>query len=133
MAKPKDRIITTEEDFELFKTYCKRYAEWLGLGEWKLYYEHGNIHASPLADGQMQRYLTQRKASIRLAKTISYNETIQYVAQHEICEVILASLDWAAGMAICRDIVEEYRHEAINHIVKLLEMLDEQHNAEERK
>jgi hypothetical protein len=131
MAKPKDRIVTTEDDFELFKTCCKRYTEWLGLGEWKLYFEH-DVYASPLADGQMQRYLTQHKASIRLAKTIAHNETIQYVAQHEICETILAALDWAAGMAICRDVVDEYRHEAINHIVKLLEMLDEQHNTERK-
>ena len=120
MAK---RIKTTENDFIEFSERLHRYAEWLGLGDWKLYPQHGGTDGN--SDGGTSSNILQRKAIIHLAKKIYTTETIAYIAKHEICEVLLSNINWMASCSQAHNSLEEARHIVINQIVRLIDKLDD--------
>ncbi len=120
MAK---RVKTSVVDFAEFKERLHRYAEWLGMGDWKIYPEHGD--ADEGSNATTAYNLIQRNAVIHLAKDIYPGVTIAHLARHEISEVLLAHLDWMARCANAVTVVDEERHVVINHIECLLERLDE--------
>jgi len=113
-----DRHVVTDEEYELFKAKVREYVNKLGLHEWKVYTERRYDKGG--SDGELWNNTEQRKATIYINTTIHRLETIEYIAAHEVCELLLSQLrDMALG---CNNsmVVSEFCHEVINHITRLL-------------
>jgi len=113
-----ERHIVTDEEFALFSKKVREFADMAGMSEWKIYTEKRKFKDQ--RDGESQQYYWQKKASIRIADAIHPTETIEYIAAHEVAELMLCQLDYMSKVTFNSEHVDEYRHEAVNHIVKLL-------------
>jgi len=88
--KPK---ITTDADFDIFKTEIQRLIKQFHLNGWNIYYENkdndNTCNASVVTD------VVTRAATFRLSKKIFLYtpDEIKETALHEVCHLILADID----------------------------------------
>lgn len=115
--------IITDEEFAFFKKKVYEFVERAGIYEWKIYCEKSKH--SDKASGSVSQNYRQRKAYVNIAEKLyylrydSWEEEIIYIAAHEVGEVMMLQMDYMAQQHFASGVVEEYRHEVINHIVKL--------------
>ena len=110
---------TTKEHFEIFKTECDWWIDYLGLKDWYIDYTHtktdDNSRASYAAD------IPARVINLNLNADWGIDEitepNIKLSAFHEVCELLLVRLN---DMADKKSTPEE-REEEIHAIIRRLE------------
>lgn len=116
---------TTEDDFNEFKTLCRKYQDWMGCYAWNVEFYH---ETSDGYDGECWYEFESKRCTLCLGKKIDADKTVSYIAKHESAEAVLSSLDWCSKQLITQSVVNEYRHEVINYIVRLLTIIEEKEN-----
>ena len=114
---------TTREDYEFFQECCNKYRDWMGCHEWNIVFNH---ETSEGCDGECYYDFEAKRCTLCIGKQIDADSDVSCIAKHETAEAVLSNLDWCAKQWITSSIVNEYRHEVINHIVKLLEMIEKE-------
>jgi hypothetical protein len=113
-----DYIEVTDEDFQAFDGHVRRFLLKAGLTEWCVSTERHDMDDKH--DGECAPIFAQKKAIIRIGKTRHRLSSVEYIAAHEVAELILIQLRWMSETRYSQSFVDEYVHEAVNHIVTLL-------------
>lgn len=114
----KDYVEVTDDDFNEFDRHVRRFLLKSGLTEWCVSTDRHDMLDQH--DGECIPSFTQKKALIRVGKTRHRLSEIEYIAAHEVAELILIQLRWMSEAKYSKSFVDEYIHEAVNHIVTLL-------------
>ncbi len=114
----KNRHIVTDEDFELFTKKVHEFADKSGLYEWRILTKRQ--HLKDNTDGEFSKNFNQMSCVTFISDTLHELTTVEYVAAHEVAECMIAQMRFMAARTYNEDMVDEYSHELINHIVRLL-------------
>lgn len=113
---------TTKEDFEIFKVECKKWINFFGLTDWMI----GFLHVK---DGESLAWVEldndNSVATVYFNKEwidnkVFYKEDeVRLIAFHEICEILLAGLDFYTRerFNVSEDGLLQARHKLI-HILE---------------
>ena len=114
-------IKTTKEDFEIFKTECKKWIDYFGLYGWETTYKHEVFEEEYMADCAFSPHI--RAAIIRLnaerpGGPNMIESNVKRSAFHEVCELFLGKLTF---MAEARFLADGEIEEETHNIIRILE------------
>jgi len=120
--KPKEENHTTKEQFELFKSECKKWIKELGLIGWDVSFKHDGEKNDRGWLGWCSTNCVGRSATIGLCKDWKGVEIDDYqvkrTAFHEVCELLMSRFDTIARTRIIGpDEIDEERH----NIIRIME------------
>jgi len=111
----------TIEHFEIFKKEIYKWIDIFGLKNWEISIKHKKLPSEDRAETITR--VVDRIASIVLNEQWLIEPTennIKKTAFHEICEVLLARIDFCMVDAVRRDEQHEARHELIRILENIL-------------
>ncbi|WP_304736509.1 hypothetical protein [uncultured Desulfovibrio sp.] len=95
-----EKFLTTADDFELFRSHCKRFIAEFGLFDWNVEFIHGQLD-DVLAECRTQDY--GKRCYLVLSKDWDGQEItsarIERTAFHEVLHLLLADIDSIAMRA----------------------------------
>ena len=114
---------TTEKHFHIFKRECNKWICEFGLKGWEVVYFHEDDEEE--GRGWASYKVTGRVCTMGLARTwkgmCPTKQRVQFVAFHEVCELLLARLMTEAKYRFTsEEVVDETAHEIIRVLEKVL-------------
>lgn len=114
---------TTDKDFKIFKSECKKWLQFFGLLQWDVSYKHDDedmtCHASVICDVPSMTALVTLTKTIDIPYAITEND-IRKSAFHEVLEIMLWHLTYEAEQspratsetiaAITHDIIHRFEN-----------------------
>lgn len=114
---------TTKTQFEQFKKDCITWQESLGLGSWRLVFQHAaladSISAKTLWDTQAKKATIVLNTSIKSKDYLPCD--LKATACHEVLHVLLADLV-SYTRRTGDEVVDEAEHVIINHLLKAFKL-----------
>lgn len=115
---------TTKKHFRMFKCECEKWIAIFGLKGWEVVYFHED-DTEDEGRGWASYKVTGRVCSMGLARTwkgiCPTKHGVQFVAFHEVCELLLARLMTEAKYRFTsEEVVDEAAHEIIRVLEKVL-------------
>ena len=105
---------TTAEDFEYFKAECRRWLDFFGIKNYRVFYSH-----EPVEDGFAEcawstpGRVVKMKLNPEWAEAPVDNPSLSRTAFHEICELLLSELTEMAQQWVCNAEVNRTSHQII--------------------
>lgn len=113
---------TNKKDFDNFKNYFNKWADYLGLKSWYVIFKHCEIFEDSTARYSYE--LCSRVAKFSLGKEINIDESedkeyvLKRAAFHECCELLLAKVN---TYMFERNATPNQIEDAIHEIIRTLE------------
>ena len=115
------KVLWSAKDCAQFKKFVDKYLSRLGLTEWDVMVSAADFPDDMSGVGAMTHCFFDGKfAHMQLNRTGTHLFTLDHIAKHEVCEILLSDLDVLARMHNADKLVNEYRHAIVNRVMKLL-------------